>query len=129
MSNLRNKTTAMIALFLKLTIAIPISAQTANAQRTYTTQPLIEAIPNPVGVNQITLINFGLLNYLNIEGDGWNVTVIVTKPDGTTEELGPFMTWSTGNAGYYYTPDQVGTYDLQTVFEEATYRNSVYLAS
>lgn len=130
MSNLRNKTAAtMIALFLTLSVATPLFVQTVNAQRTYTTYPLIEALPNPIGVNQTTLINYGLLNYLNVEGDGWNVTVIVTWPDGTIEELGPFMTWSTGNAGVYYTPVLAGTYYLQTVFEETEYRNNIYLAS
>ena len=117
----------MIAFILTLTFFVPfISA--ANAVKTY---PLIEAMPNPVGKNQATLINFGLLNYLNTAADGWNITVTITKPDNTTEILGggPLKTWSTGNAGHYYTPDQVGTYYLQTSFAETTYRNTIYLAS
>ena len=68
-----------------------------------------------------TLINFGLLNYLNTAADGWNITVTITKPDNTTEILGggPLKTWSTGNAGHYYIPDTVGTYYLQTSFDES----------
>jgi hypothetical protein len=132
MSNSRTKTMAvMIAVLLTISIAVPIFAQTASAQRTLLTYPLIEALPNPVGVGQKTLINFGLLNYLNTAADGWNITVAITKPDNTTEILGggPLMTWSTGNAGWYYTPTQVGTYYLQTSFDQTTYRNAIYLAS
>jgi hypothetical protein len=133
MSNSRNKTMAtMIALFLTLTIAIPLFAvPNANAATTIKTYPLIDAIPNPVGVNQKTLINFGLINYLNSENDGWNITVTITKPDDTTEILGggPLKTWSTGNAGHYYVPDTVGTYYVQASFPETTYRGTIYLAS
>jgi hypothetical protein len=92
---------------------------------------LIDALPNPVGRNQKTLINFGLINYLNTESDGWNITVTITKPDNTTEILGdgPLKTWSTGNAGHYYVPDTVGTYYVQASFPETTYRGTIYLAS
>jgi outer membrane protein assembly factor BamB len=133
MSKSRHKTMAtMIAVLLTLTIAIPLFAlPSANAASTVKTYPLIEALPNPVGVGQKTLINFGLLNYLNTATDGWNITVTITKPDNTTETLGngPLMTWSTGNAGYYYTPTEVGTYYVQSSFDQTTYRGTIYLAS
>ncbi|NVM24048.1 MAG: PQQ-binding-like beta-propeller repeat protein, partial [Desulfobacterales bacterium] len=51
--------------------------------------------------------------------DGWEgLTVTVTKPDGTTETLGPYRTDSTGITGDIYVPNQVGTYYLQTHFPE-----------
>ena len=131
MSNSRSKPlTTMIALFLTLSMVVPFFA-VANAQNSVKTYPIIEALPNPVGKGQATLINFGLINYLNTAADGWNVTVTITKPDNSTEILGggKLKTWSTGNAGMYYTPDQVGTYYLQTSFEQTTYRNVIYLAS
>ncbi len=133
MNNSRNKTmTTMIALVLTLTIAIPLFAlPSVNAATSIKTYPLIDAMPNPVGKDQKTLINFGLLNYLNTAADGWNITVTITKPDNTTEILGggPLKTWSTGNAGMYYTPDQLGTYYLQASFAETTYRGTIYQAS
>ena len=43
--------------------ALPNSATAATGAKTY---PFVEAIPNPVGVGQSTLINFGLLNYLTM---------------------------------------------------------------
>jgi hypothetical protein len=121
----------MIAVLLTISIAVPIFAQTVSAQRTLITYPLLEANPNPVGVGQKTLINFGLLNYLNTATDGWNITVTIWRPDNTTEILGggPLMTWSTGNAGWYYTPTEVGTYYVQSSFPETVYRGSTYLAS
>ncbi|MEM2099503.1 MAG: hypothetical protein QXU99_07190 [Candidatus Bathyarchaeia archaeon] len=131
MTNL-NKAKTLTTLILILAIAIPLFAVAeVNAQSTMKTYPLIDAIPNPVGVNQKTLINFGLINYLNTAADGWNITVTITKPDGSTEILGggPLKTWSTGMAGYYYVPDQIGTYYIQASFPETVYRNVRYLAS
>ncbi len=130
MINSKNKLmTTLIAMLLTLTIAVPIFAQTANAQTSYITYPIIDALPNPVGVNQKTLINYGLLNYLNTAADGWNITVKITRPDGTTETFEDLMTWSTGNAGFYWEPTETGTYYLQTIFEETEYRSRIYLAS
>jgi outer membrane protein assembly factor BamB len=89
------------------------------------TFPFVEAIPNPVGVNQRTLINFGLLNFLAVDGDGWNVTLTITDPDGETETIGPLMTWSTGTVGYSFVPDKVGTYELKCIFDRVYYESSV----
>ncbi|MCK4266858.1 MAG: PQQ-binding-like beta-propeller repeat protein, partial [Thermoplasmata archaeon] len=38
----------------------------------------------------------------------------VTRPDGTTETLGPYTTDTTGGTGTLYVPNQIGTYTLQT---------------
>ena len=65
-----------IAMLLILSMATTLFAlpNFTNAQTVtdYPTYPFVEAIPNPVGVGQRTLINFGLINYLNVDGDGWN---------------------------------------------------------
>ncbi len=97
----------------------------ANAAVTY---PFVEAIPNPVGVGQRTLINFGLLNYLRIDGDGWNVTLSITDPSGHTTTVDR-MTWSTGTVGYSYIPETNGTYILKCIHEPETYNNVNYEAS
>lgn len=126
----KNKFYSAIAMFLILTITVTLFAlPNANAQGKVKTYPFIEAVPNPVGVNQATLINFGLLNFLNSENDGFNITISITKPDNTTETLGPYKTWSTGNAGKYYTPDQVGTYYLQTIYPGEWYNTTGFGAS
>lgn len=131
MSILKNRRLyATIAVLMVLSFAVSmLGSPTAFAQSKNTTYPFVDGIPNPVGVNQRTLINFGLLNYLNVDGDGWNVTLTITKPDNTTEKVGPLMTWSTGTVGHYFTPDTVGTYYLECSFDEVEYRNVTYAAS
>ncbi len=107
----------------------PLSAMQnfANAADTKT-YPFIEAVPNPVGIGQRTLINFGLLNYLNIDGDGWNVTLQITDPSGHTSTVDR-MTWSTGTVGYSLVPETAGNYTLKCIFNGETYRNVAYAAS
>ncbi len=93
------------------------------------TYPFIEAIPNPVGVNQRTLINFGLLNFLVTADDGWNVTLTITDPSGQNTTVGPLKTWSTGTIGYSFTPTVAGKYILQSHFAQVVYNNVTYDAS
>ena len=121
----KNKTlSSAIAIFLIVTITVTLFALPNFAKAATTeikTYPFVEAIPNPVGVGQRTLINLGLLNFLNIDGDGWNVTLTITAPDGTVETVGPLKTWSTGTVGYSFAPETNGTYILQTHFEATWY--------
>ncbi|MGB9854728.1 MAG: hypothetical protein ACPLRY_08010, partial [Candidatus Bathyarchaeales archaeon] len=113
---IRNMANFAVALILMLAVAFPLfTIPSVKGYATYKTYPLIDAIPNPVGVNQSVLINFGLLNYLYAETHGWNITIIITKPDNSTETFTK-KTWSTGMAGFYYVPKQVGTYYVQAVF-------------
>jgi outer membrane protein assembly factor BamB len=115
----------LIALFLMLTIAFTLVAlPTANAQA-YTTKNTFAVIgvkPNPVGVGQEVLVWLGISDPLALDVHGWQgLTVTVTRPDGTTETLGPFKTDSTGSTGTVYTPTKVGKYTFQTHFPEQTY--------
>jgi hypothetical protein len=113
------KTATLIALFLMITMTISsVALPTANAV-TLKTYPLIGATPNPVGVGQETLILVGITQATASALYGWKgITVTVTKPDGTSETLGPFTTDSTGMTGYSYRPSMVGNYTLQTHYPE-----------
>src|SRR5512138_2415514 len=104
MNTLKKKSIASaIAIFLIASMTLTmIALPNVHAASTGKAYPFIDAVPNPVGVNQWTLINMGALNFLNEERDGWNVTVTVTKPDGTVDTLGPFKTFSTGTYGKNY---------------------------
>ncbi|PVX25666.1 MAG: hypothetical protein CW691_03905, partial [Candidatus Bathyarchaeum sp.] len=110
-----------IALILLLTIsailvAFPYVIAQTETKKTY---PFIGAIPNPVGVNQEVLIHVGISHQLASVEYGWeNLTVTVTKPDGTSETLGPYRTDATGGTGAVYVPTMVGTYTLRTNFPE-----------
>jgi outer membrane protein assembly factor BamB len=71
--------------------------------------------PNPAGVGQTAYVNFWIDKVPPTAVGGWgykwhNMTVTVTKPDGTTETLGPFDSDAVGGAWASYVPSQVGTY-------------------
>jgi outer membrane protein assembly factor BamB len=126
----RMMTTFAILLIATMTVgtfALPglVTAQTTKI----TTYPFIEAIPNPVGVTQRTLINIGLLNYLNVDGDGWNVTLTITDPSGHTTTVGPLKTWSTGTIGHSFVPTVAGNYTLKCIFAGENYTGQAYAAS
>jgi len=116
----RNKTTTAIAILLILTFAITLVAlPDTNAAITKKTYAFIGAMPNPIGVGQQTLLHVGISDQTSHPQEGWvGLTVTVTKPDGTTETLGPYNTDTTGGTGGVYTPATVGTYYLQTHFPE-----------
>ncbi len=111
----------ILAAFLVSTIAaVPI--QPAEAAVTMKTYPIVDAIPNPVGVGQETLLKCGISEALPSASYGWSgITFTVTKPDGTTETLGPFTTDSTGSTYTTYVPNQVGNYTITTNFPNNTY--------
>ncbi len=126
-------------LLATLTIALSmIMLPTINAdvpQRTKTTYAFCTVTPSQVGVGQETLVWMGISDYLNIVDDGWEgITVTVTKPDNTTETLGPFRTDSTGSTGTPYIPTMVGTYYFESHFPAQWYNwtgraDVYYLAS
>jgi len=76
----------------------------------------INVAPNPVGVGQTAYLGFWLDKVPPTAtgreyGTRWHdMTVEVTKPDGTTETLGPYDSDAVGGACASYTPEQIGTY-------------------
>jgi hypothetical protein len=130
MRKIKNKTittTFVLLLILTMTITmVALPVDKAQTPLTKTTFAYIGATPNPVGVGEQTLIHVGITDALVLVNDGWKgLTVTVTKPDGTTETLGPFRTDSTGGTGAAYTPNMVGTYKLQTHFPAQNYTWSI----
>ncbi|MEM4244307.1 MAG: hypothetical protein QXP44_05895, partial [Candidatus Bathyarchaeia archaeon] len=97
METIKSKTSAA-ALLLLLTMAFACAIlPAANAQITRKTYAFCGVTPNPVGVGQAVLIHLGISQQTATTYDSWKgLTVTVTKPDGTTETLGPFKTDSTG---------------------------------
>jgi outer membrane protein assembly factor BamB len=114
-----NRTLYTIALILLLTISAMMATMPAvNAHTpawTIKTYSYITAAPNPVGVNEHTTLAFWV-NWVPIGaggtgGDRWrNLQIQVTKPDGTKETLGPYVSDPIGGSYATYTPNQVGTY-------------------
>ena len=108
-----------VAFILTFATVISIFAFSATAAVTKKTYPFVGAMPNPVGVGQETLIHLGISDQTAWPQVGWEgLTVTVTKPDGKTETLGPFITDTTGGTGTVYVPSMAGTYYLQMNFPE-----------
>jgi hypothetical protein len=115
----RNHTIPAIALILLLTfsafIAILPVADAHDPPIEVSTYAYLAISPNPVGINQpiflIMWLHAAPYTADGIAGDRWHdFTVDVTKPDGSTEQLGPFISDSTGSTYTMYTPDQLGEY-------------------
>jgi hypothetical protein len=112
---------------LVLTIAIPIlaipSADAHTPPWKIPTYAYIAVTPNPVGVGQQTLIVFWMSQLpptaTGDTGYRWqNLKVIITKPDGSTDSLGPFYSDPVGGGFTSYTPDMSGTYTFNFSFPE-----------
>jgi hypothetical protein len=118
----KSKTAVTMFLILIFAASIVISLPAAQAQAaTMKTYAIIDATPNPVGVGQQTLIRFGVIEATGDASYGWTgITVTVTRPDGTSQTLGPIPTDSTGGTATVYIPNQVGTYTLTTNFPQQT---------
>ena len=106
-------TTILLTLILTISIVIPITTLPSNAQTVSSkeTYAFLGTNPNPVGVGQATWLHVGIPDALRFAADGFEgLTVLVTRPDNTTETLGPIRTDSTGGTGVIFTPTMVGTY-------------------
>jgi outer membrane protein assembly factor BamB len=120
----KTKTTIAIALLLMLTSMLIAATPIANAQYPFKTYTYIVVSPNPVGVGQSVTILFWLQaappQISSTSYYGWNFTIVITKPDGTTLTAGPIESDPTGGSYYVFTPDVVGTYHCQAKFSGAT---------
>ena len=109
------QTLSAIALILLLTVsgimaAMPTSkAQTAASP--LPTNAFIAVSPNPAGIGQQVTLEMWLgqpnPTASGLIGGRWaDFTVAITKPDGTTQTLGPFTANDASFAVTYYTPNQ-----------------------
>jgi hypothetical protein len=128
MLKLTRRMKILATLILMIAMILPSALLTVNAApSSKSTFAYIGAMPNPVGVGQTVMLHVGIPDALSTATDGFTgLTVVVTKPDNTTETIGPYRTDSTGGTGELFTPTQVGTYYLQTHFPEQWYNYSGY---
>lgn len=125
---MNNKITILISLLLMISMAASMTLiSNANAQTlapgkiSIPTYAYLIVSPDPTGVGQTVNVGFYLdktpPTAYEYYGDRWqNMTVVVTKPDGTTETLGPFTSDATGGTFTNYTPEQVGNYTFVFYF-------------
>jgi hypothetical protein len=123
----RSKTATLIALFLLFAMTISLIAlPSTTAESTRETYPFINAVPNPVGVNQEVYLHVGIKHPLSLTSEGWHdLSVEITRPDGSHDSIDDIMTDSTGATGRIYTPTMAGNYTLVTHFPEQTLPTTV----
>jgi len=85
------------------------------------TYAYIVASPDPAGVGGTVFVvmwlNWPPPSAAGSGGDRWQGYMVkITKPDGTTENKGPFTSEATSAAFFLYTPTQVGTYIFDFTF-------------
>ena len=120
MQKIKNKTiTILIAAVLTISTLAPLifAPNAIAANPSVATFAFINVAPDPVGLGQSVTIGMWLAQppptASGPYGDRWeNFKVTVTKPDGTTETLGPFTSDDTGGTYTIYTPTQLGNYSL-----------------
>jgi len=116
--------TILVLIFAATLVALPtVSAHDPPWQ--VPTWAYLSVAPNPVGAHQTVFVNFWIDKVPptanSAYGDRWqNYTVQITKPDGSTETLGPFTSDSAGGAWTTYVPDMVGTYTFVFTFPGQT---------
>ena len=93
------------------------SAAAHNPPWNIPTYAYINVAPNPAGLGQTVNIGMWINNpppdASRTYGDRWqNFKVTVTKPDGTTETLGPFTSDDTGGTHSDYVPTLLGNYSF-----------------
>ncbi|MGF3521494.1 MAG: PQQ-binding-like beta-propeller repeat protein [Candidatus Bathyarchaeia archaeon] len=107
-------TTLTLLLLFSAISALPITSA-SNPPISIPTYAYLAVSPNPVGVNQqvflVMWLHMAPPTAAGAAGDRWRgFTVTVTKPDGTTQTLGPFDSDPTGSTFTLYTPNQLGQY-------------------
>ena len=85
------------------------------------TYPYLVVSPNPVGVDQSVNLLFWIHGApptaLGIGGDRYYFTVDITKPDGTSQTVGPYISDATGSGYTSYIPTMVGEYTMTLQYD------------
>lgn len=113
---------------LTITVTI-VTLPTASAHTppwTIPTYAYVNVEPDPVGVGQrVFIVMWAYLKMPNSAIDNplrmQDYRLNITKPDGTTETLGPFTPDPTETTYTSYIPDQVGTYSLVFWYPDTIY--------
>ena len=97
-----------------LVISQPVKAALPQ-QTSSPTYAFIDVAPSPVGIGQSLFVDAWLVEFDPLtsvdNGAVWQgFQVTVTKPDHTTETLGPYAASAAASIDVYYTPTQLGNY-------------------
>ena len=135
---------SLVTFFLLLTIASQLvilpTAEAHTPPWQIPTWAYVAPAPEVVGVGQqMTFVMFLTLmppgSSVNNDVRWRGYMLYVTKPDNSTDTLGPFSTDSVGNTYAAYTPSQIGNYTVtfkfpgQVLITTGTYANDTFLPS
>ena len=118
------KKISIAVLIVLMTLSVfAVNSQFAEAVASeWNTFPFVAVYPNPIGVGQQLVVTFQM-DKVNPDAHGVSggqhfrgFTVTITKPDGSTEEKGPYEASAISGGYFMYTPEQVGTYQFQAHF-------------
>lgn len=117
---IKTKITSITLTLMLIISSLLLSLSLVSAQApTLNPQAYINAVPNPVEINTVVVFHVGSVYPTPSQVGGWtDLSVEITKPDGSTETLGPIHTDTTGGTGVVYIPTQLGTYMVRTHFPE-----------
>jgi outer membrane protein assembly factor BamB len=123
--NKKFSTTVLIMILTFSVLLASISIAKAADVKTYA---FLSVNPNPVGVNQKVQVTIWLSpippeSYVDYFHD---LTVTITKPDGTTETKGPLTSFAMGGQFFEYTPATTGTYRFQLKYPGETFATTGY---
>jgi hypothetical protein len=132
----KTKTKATTTAFvLMLTIAAFMACLPMVKAATIPTWSFISVAPNPIGVGQRAVIEMWLdvMPPYDWSTDKpivpWAYTITVTKPDGTTQTLGPFYSDAVGGTWTDFTPTTAGNYSFSCSYAGATVLGNTYSPS
>jgi len=107
----------LLTLIAILTSAVMLANLSSVNAADVTTYAYISVEPNPVGVNQQVLVDVWIEPLQPTGTDRFhNLTVTITKPDGTIETVGPLTTSTVGSQFFTYTPTMVGNYSFKLTY-------------
>ena len=112
-------TIALVLLLTLSTFAVALPTTSAHTPAwTIPTYPYLVISPNPIGVGQMVYVVMWLHGApptaSGNAGDRWHDFFLdVTKPDGTTETRGPFISDPTGSTYDIFTPTMTGQYTFK----------------
>jgi hypothetical protein len=122
MTNLKNRFVTMAFAILLVTLiatsgmfSLRVNAATLPPLTSSPTYAYMDVSPDPVGVGQAIFVSAWLIEFDPMtsvdNGAVWQgYQITVTKPDNTTEILGPYAASAAASISIYYIPTQLGTY-------------------
>jgi len=115
-SNGFKKTAAIVVIMLFIFSAILMTAPVTTAATSNPPEPsftFLSVAPNPIGVGQTTTLSMWIYPLPPTANTRYgNLTLTVTKPDGTKQEFGPALDGPLGNFYWNFAPSVAGNYTV-----------------